>query len=162
MTESAKLVISEPQRPVPLEGYGVPESKEGLLSWDFVREAMQPAKNYWIVTVSTDGKPHTRPTWGVWLDDRLHFGGSPDTRWSRNLEKNPQVTAHLESAWDGVVIIEGTVTRITDASDPRMARIDEAYVAKYQMPHGVPIWVLEPQKVIAWKEYPVSVTRWVF
>lgn len=162
MTESAKLVISEPQRPVPLEGYGVPESKEGLLSWDFVRVAMQPAKNYWIVTVSPDGKPHTRPTWGVWLDDRLHFGGSPDTRWSRNLEKNPQVTAHLESAWDGVVIIEGTVTRITDASDPRMARIDEAYVAKYQMPHGVPIWVLEPQKVIAWKEYPVSVTRWVF
>lgn len=159
---SDKLVIPQPQRPVPLEGYGVPESNKGLLSWDFVAGAMQAAQNYWVATVSPDGKPHTRPTWGVWMDDRLHFGGSPETRWSRNLQANPHISVHLESAWDGVVIIEGTVTRITDPNDLRMANIDAAYVAKYKMPHGIPIWIVQPQKVIAWKEYPVSVTRWVF
>jgi hypothetical protein len=159
---SDKLVIPQAQRPAPLEGYGVPESDEGLLSWDFVTESMQGAKNYWVATVSPDGRPHTRPTWGVWLDNRVHFGGAPYTRWSRNLEVNPNVTVHLENGWDAVVIIEGAVTRITDPDDPRLARIDEAYVAKYNMPHGIPIWVVQPKKVIAWREYPLSVTRWVF
>jgi hypothetical protein len=162
MSEANKLVIPGPERPVPLEGYGVPESQEGLLSWDFVATAMQRARNYWIVTLSPDGRPHTRPTWGVWVDDQVHFGGSPDTRWSRNLAITPEVTVHLENGWDEVVIIEGTVTRIADPNDPRMTRIDDAYEAKYNMRHGIPIWVVRPRKVLAWKDYPVSVTRWVF
>lgn len=161
MSEQHQLVIPQAQRPVPLEDYGVPDSEEGLLSWDFVVEQMQRTKNYWIVTLSPDGRPHARPVWGVWLDNRVHFGGGPHTRWSRNLEKNPEVTVHSESGAE-VVIIEGTVTRITDPNDPRMTRIDDAYEAKYNMRHGIPIWIVQPRKVLAWNDYPVSVTRWVF
>jgi hypothetical protein len=126
-----------------------------------VVERLEKARNYWIGTVGPDGQPHTRPTWGVWVDDTLYFGGGPNTRWSRNLAANPTVTVHLESA-DDVVILEGVVGRITDASDPQVTRVDDAYEVKYKMRHGIPLWVLRPKKVLAWSEFPKNTTRWVF
>ena len=101
------------------------------------------------------------PTWGVWVDDTLYFGGGPQTRWSRNLAENPQVAVHLESG-DDVVILEGVVGRISDAGDPRLTRIDDAYEAKYKMRHGIPLWVLRPQVVFAWSKFPDNMTRWKF
>lgn len=161
MDESSQLRIPEAGRPVPLEGYGVPDSEEGLLPWSFVRERMTAAKNYWISTTMPDGQPHARPVWGVWMDDRLHFGGGPNTRWSKNLKHDPRVTAHLESGSE-VVIIEGVVTVIDQPDDPRIARLDALYKVKYDIEHGIPIWNLAPRKVFAWSDYPVTVTRWVF
>lgn len=161
MSQMNKPNIPKAGRPFPVEGYGVPESEEGLLSWDFVVERAKKSRNYWIGTVLPDGRPHAMPVWGVWVDDRLHFGGGPHTRWSRNLEHQPHVVVHLESG-DEVVIFEGTVTRITDPKSEALKRVDDGYEEKYKMRHGPPVWVLHPKKVFAWKEFPTSVTRWVF
>jgi hypothetical protein len=122
---------------------------------------MSQSRNYWVGTVHPDGRPHAVPVWGVWVDDTLYFGGGPTTRWSRNLVANPQVVVHLESG-DDVVILEGTVDRITDPEHPLIQKIDDAYEAKYEMRHGTPLWVLQPQVAFAWTKFPDNMTRWLF
>ncbi|NWG16569.1 MAG: pyridoxamine 5'-phosphate oxidase family protein, partial [Chloroflexi bacterium] len=130
-----------PSRPHMPESYGVPTGSEGLLPWSYVTGRMAAARYYWIGTSRPDGRPHTMPTWGVWLDDTLYFGGSPETRWARNLAANPRVSVHLENA-EEVVILEGSVTKLTEANaDPALlTRLDDAYEAKYNMRHGTPFW----------------------
>lgn len=91
----------------------------------------------------------------------LYFGGGAHTRWSRNLAANPNVAVHLESG-DAVLALEGYVDRITDPAHPLVAKIDAAYNAKYQMPHGIPFWVLHPRVAFAWTQFPADTTRWRF
>ena len=144
-----------------IPGYGVPETLKGVLPWSHVEERLEASRNYWVATAGPDGEPHATAVWGVFVDGSLHFGGGPNTLWSRNLAANPRVNVHLENG-DDVVIIEGTVDRITDATDPAMTRIDDAYEAKYKMRHGPPIWVLRPRVAFAWTEFPKTTTRWRF
>ncbi|MBN1286927.1 MAG: pyridoxamine 5'-phosphate oxidase family protein [Anaerolineae bacterium] len=148
-----------PSRPhVP--GYGIPKSVEGVLSWSHVCERLVQSRNYWVATVDSDEQPHAVPVWGVWVDDALCFGGGPDTRWSRNLAANPKVAVHLEDGND-VVILEGSVERITDPDHPLASRIDDAYEPKYNMRHGTPFWLLRPRVVFAWTGFPKDATRWI-
>jgi len=88
------------------EGYGVPETDEGLLDWSWAVTRLESALNYWFATTRSDGRPHAMPAWAVWLDGALYFEGSPMTRRARNLAANPAVVVHLESG-DDVVILEG-------------------------------------------------------
>ncbi len=152
--------IPEPTQPEPLAGYWSPEDADKLLQWDFVNQRMLQAKNYWIATVNPNGHPHVVPVWGVWLDDTLFFGGGSGARWSRNLAVRPLVTVHLDDS-DQAVILQGTVSHITDPDSAAMKRIDDAYEPKYGMRHGPPIWELQLKKVIAWSTMPTA-TRWVF
>jgi hypothetical protein len=141
--------------------YGVPEDTSGLLMWPATAERFSSEQNLWICTTSPAGKPHVRPTWGVCVDDTIYFGGGPKTRWSRNLAANSQVAVHLESG-SNVVIAEGTVDRISDAGDPRLVVADDAYEQKYDMRHGPPMWVLKPEVVLAWSNFPKDCTRFTF
>lgn len=141
--------------------YGVPSDTDDLVEWAWVAERFRTETNLWVATASPDGVPWARPVWGVFVDDAVCFGGGPRTRWSRNLEANPQVSVHLESGTE-VVIAEGTVDRIEDAADPRLASIDDAYEVKYRMRHGPPIWVLRPAVVLAWTRFPNDMTRFRF
>ena len=151
---------TQPRRSRPqIEGYGIPETEEGMLSWSFVTERVGSPRNYWIATVRPDGRPHAVPSWGVWLDGVFYFGGGEKTRHLRNVRSNPNVVMHLESG-DEVVIFEGVAEEIT-GRDLR-ARIDDAYEAKYGIRHGTPVFALRPQVVFAWAEYPVSATRFRF
>ena len=52
--------MTEPKvsRPVMPEGYGVPETDEGLLEWSWAVERLEAAKNYWFSTTRPDGRPH--------------------------------------------------------------------------------------------------------
>ncbi len=141
--------------------YGVPDHADGLIEWSWVAERLGQARNYWIATASVTGRPLARPTWGVFVDGAICFGGGPRTRWSRNLESNPQVSVHLESGTE-VVIAEGPVDRVVATGDPRLAAIDDAYEAKYEMRHGPPVWVLRPRLVLAWRDFPGDMTRFRF
>lgn len=141
--------------------YGIPDHTKGLLEWASVAERFRSEPNYWITTTSDDGSPHARPTWGVFVDGSICFGGGPRTRWSRNLARDPRVSVHLESG-EKVVIAEGVVDRITDPDDPRLVAIDDAYEVKYKMRHGPPIWLLRPAVVLAWTKFPADTTRFRF
>src|SRR5262245_39012262 len=120
------MTIPTPTQPADLAGYWNPKDVDKLLTWEFVTQRMQAAKNYWISTVNPNGRPHAVPVWGVWLDNTLYFGGSPDTRWAQNLRKHPYVVVHLDDSVEAVML-EGHVTLIDDPDSDVMKRIDDAY-----------------------------------
>lgn len=154
-----KPIVPPATRPRTQKEYGIPDDAPGLLEWAYVSRRMTEAKNYWVATVRPDGRLHAVPTWGIWYNETLYFGGGAKTVWSRNLAAHPYCAIHLENGSEAV-IFEGRVARILDARV--MEPIDEAYLAKYNMRHGPPVWVLQPHIVMAWQEYPTTATRWQF
>ena len=147
-------------RPSMPEGYGVPETDEGLLEWGWAVERLEAALNYWFATTRPDGRPHAMPAWAVFLDGTLYFEGSPLTRRARNLAANAAVVVHLESG-DEVVIVEG-VAEPASATE----RDVEAYDAKYayRPSPGEGWYRVVPTRALAWREtdYPRSTTRFDF
>jgi nitroimidazol reductase NimA-like FMN-containing flavoprotein (pyridoxamine 5'-phosphate oxidase superfamily) len=84
------------------KAYGIPTDEAGMLSWHGVSEQLLKARNYWLVTVRPDGRPHTVPVWGVWVDGTF-FGMRRHTRKARNIAENPQVVVHLDSSEEVVM-----------------------------------------------------------
>jgi hypothetical protein len=150
-------------------GYGPPGGPESLLSWSYVEERMTAASNYWISTVGPDARPHARPVDGVWVDGALCFGGSPETRWVRNLMANPSISVHLSSEAEAI-ILEGAAEMVTDPTHPLAAASTAATRQKYPQyfsdgePPFRPFWALRPATAYAWTldGFPRGATRWRF
>lgn len=150
-----------------MPGYGVPSDKKGLLLWSHLTERMAEAQNYWVCTVSPDGRPHATPVWGIWLDDRLYFGGGPQTRRSRNLAGNPAVCVHLESGSD-VIILHGDAQQLRSPDRSLVTQLIEmsqkkyGYAPKPEEYEAPQAYVLRPRWALAWKQFPKDATRWRF
>ncbi len=162
-TNDISGVDAHRSRPSTETSYGIPESQDGMLTWDFVTEAMSDDQFYWITTIRPDGTPHVRPTWGVWVDGTFYCGGGERTRWVKNLSRTPDIVVHREDA-EEVVIVEGKAERIDDqtADGALLERIDSAYEQKYDVRHGTPFYAVRPSVVFAWSDFPTDATRWVF
>jgi hypothetical protein len=156
-------MLSSPPKPSRIQTqaeYGIPAGDAGLLPWSFVVDRLLAARNYWLVTVRPDARPHASPVWGVWVAGDFFFGMGRETRKARNLAENQNVVIHLDSS-DDAIIIEGVVREVTDTD--LHVKIDDAYEAKYQIRHGTPVFKLQPKLVMAWDtNYPKTATRWVF
>jgi nitroimidazol reductase NimA-like FMN-containing flavoprotein (pyridoxamine 5'-phosphate oxidase superfamily) len=154
------------------EGYGVPDSEEGVLDWSWAVERLEPALNYWFATTRPDGRPHAMPAWAVWLDGTLFFEGSPQTRRARNIAENPAVVVQLESG-DDVVILEGEAGEVGKPERPLAERLSAAFAAKYaatkyeyrpppeQWDRGG-LWAMRPRVAFGWSDFPANTTRWEF
>ncbi|HMH02199.1 MAG TPA: pyridoxamine 5'-phosphate oxidase family protein [Terriglobales bacterium] len=144
--------------------YGIKPRKE-YLPWSHAQERLEGSRNYWICTVRPDGRPHSIPVWGFWIDDALYFGTAQTTRKARNLSHNPAVSVHLESG-DDVIILEGNTVEINDKAV--FKKIDASCRTKYKMPLMIipesVLYCLRPRVVLAWKEsdFPGTGTRWEF
>jgi hypothetical protein len=157
----SKLIIPQPEAPRSIPGYNLPD--EPRLDWSFVAERMAAAQFYWISTAAPAGHLHVAPLWGLWHGDRIHFDGSPETRWARNLRLNSEIAVHPPDA-ERVVIIEGVARMLGDdeLSAAEWAELDGAYAAKYGM-EGSPYWFVEPRLALAWDGANLStMTRWRF
>ena len=148
--------------------YGTPGSPASLLPWSHVVERMRAASNYWLTTVGPDARPHARPVDGVWVDGALCFGGSPETRWVRNLMANPAVAVHLSSEAEAI-ILEGTAEYVSDPTHPLAAPYLAASREKYPQYYAGessfrPFWALRPTTAFAWtlEGFPQDATRWRF
>lgn len=136
------------------------------MAWPEVETRLVEARNYWVCTISPDGRPHAAPVWGVWLDGELLFSSDPASVKARNLSRQPETVVHLESG-DDVVILEGRIVRLA-ADDSVFAPFVSAYDAKYgiQVEAGPSIacFRLRPRKAMAWLEsdFPQTATRWRF
>lgn len=156
--------VWERSRPV-ADGYGIPETDEGMLELDTVRERLAAAQNYWIASASASGRPHAIPVWGAFLDDVLYFGGGPRT--ARNLKANPHVSVHLESGTEAV-ILEGPVETVDEPAAALSQAIDDQCAGKYDWrpssegsdPVGKGWFRLDPTRIIAWTQFPADMTRW--
>ena len=124
------------------------------------------SRNYWICTTRADGRPHSIPVWGFWIDGAFYFGTARSSRKARNLAQNPAVSVHLDSG-DDVVILEGTVVEVSHNERAMLKKLDAASRAKYKMPlTTIPgetvLYRVQPCVVLAWteKEFPKNATRW--
>jgi hypothetical protein len=139
------------------EGYG--------MAWPAVRERLEQAPRYWLVTTRRDGRAHVVPVDGLWLEDAWWYGGSPSTLHQRNLQHDQRVVVHLEDTMKAV-ILEGTMR--WEVPSPELAvRLRAASEAKYG--YGPPegayengLWVLRPDRARAWSAFPDDVTRFRF
>lgn len=159
-------------RPALPDGYGLPVTRDGLLTWPRVEERLVAAKNYWLGSVRPDGRPHAIPRWGVWVDGRFWYDGAPTTVHARNAEANPAVTLTLESG-SQVVIVEGESHATRAEADGLGARLSTAF-GKYAADGYVPgpaswagedgggLRVITPHRVLAWFDFPKDCTRFTF
>jgi general stress protein 26 len=154
----------------PAEYGQTPDTAAELMTWEEVAERLAASPNYFVATTTDDGRPHLRPVDGVFVDDALCFGGSPETRWVRHLQQRPEVSASLPDD-DHAVIIEGRVELVTDPDLPVSVALTPANVAKYpqyfggdEAPPFRPFWCLRPRRVYAWSltGFPAKATRFDF
>ena len=155
------------------DGYGVPETDEGLLAWADVERRLAVAPVYWMATTRPDGRPHVVPRWGVWMDGRLYYDGSPHTVHVRNLASNPHCVAHLEDG-TSAVILEGTSGPADPPGREPAERLSAGFGDKYGSKGYAPspeawdgegaggLCVFVPVKAMAWTAFPTDVTRFRF
>ncbi len=160
-------------RPVMPDGYGVPETLEGILDWDAVEARLVAARVYWLATIRPDGRPHVVPRWGVWHDRRFYYDGAPTTVHSRNRAADPRTVLHLEDGTQAV-IVEGTATAVSPPARDLAEVLSAAFTAKYGDDGYAPepdawsgegaggLGVLVPAKAMAWFAFPTDVTRFRF
>lgn len=98
------------------------------LPWSEARRRLVGAQTYWLVTVTPDGRPQTRPVLGVWVDEALHTTSNAGARKARNLAEDDRCSVSF--AAEGVdVVLEGTAATVSD--DGRLRRVADAYREKY-------------------------------
>ncbi|MGH9024173.1 MAG: pyridoxamine 5'-phosphate oxidase family protein, partial [Acidimicrobiia bacterium] len=101
------------------------------LPWSWAAERLLVKRNFWVVTVSADGRPQAPPVWGVWDDDsrRLALSCGPRARKARNLAANPRAVVVID---DTVECLSGEDHAAPVPGDERQAHWIERYLAKYQ------------------------------
>jgi pyridoxine/pyridoxamine 5'-phosphate oxidase len=111
--------------------YGVDTPEWQPLPWSWAAERLGANRNFWVVTVSTDGRPHALPVWGVWNDDegRFAFSCSPRARKARNLAGNPHAVVMTDDTVE-CLSIEGQADSVSD--EQRQAQWIDRYLAKYR------------------------------
>lgn len=160
--------LREPEATQPRMFGGVVASDP--LPWDWAAQRLTRARNYWIATTRPDGRPHSRPVWGVWLDEGYCF--STGSLAAKNLRTNAEITVHLEDG-DEVLIVEGVAERLADSEGLR--RFVDAYNLKYGYDASVagdevadsqgnsgPAFLIRPRVVFGWRPGLQNATRWSF
>ncbi len=98
-----------------MPGYGLLGRDEGtgLLPWQWAEERLVSSRNYWVVSLWPDGRPHAMPVWGLWHERAFWFSSSKGSRKARNLAADPRCVVTTEDAADPV-IMEGSAELVTE------------------------------------------------
>jgi PPOX class probable F420-dependent enzyme len=109
-----------------MSDYGVDEPGWEPLPWSWAAERLAGNRNFWVVTVSAEGRPHALPVWGAWNDDdhRFAFSCGPNARKARNLGANPAVVVMNDDTVE-CVSIEGRAQLVEDRDR------QETWIARY-------------------------------
>ena len=154
-------------RPAFPKGYA--EKPTSFLTWDWVATQLTNSKHYWLCSVRPDGRPHVVPRWCVYVDEKIYYDGSLETRHARNIESNSNVSLHLESGSE-VIILEGTAAPAGKPSPEFGKRLSQAY-KKYKELGYAPkpdswdaggLFVFTPRQCIAWSNFTQNPTKFVF
>jgi nitroimidazol reductase NimA-like FMN-containing flavoprotein (pyridoxamine 5'-phosphate oxidase superfamily) len=154
-----------------MPGYGTqpPDQGSGLLDWAWAEERLRASHDYWLATVTPDGRPHVMPVWGLLLDGRLWFSSSNGSRKARNLATHPYCSMTTDNALEPVVA-DGPVELVTATGliERMLAAENEKYGTDYGMdmmnPAENSCFALTPVQVIGLdsSDFTGSPTRWTF
>ena len=147
-----------------IPGYGISKSKTGMLPWAWAEKSLADSREYWIVTVRPDGRPHAMIIWGLWFDGAFWFGTGSRTQKARNLAKNPNCIVGTQNAAEAV-ILEGIAELIKDP--PIGKKLEATSLSKYGISGGngsEPLYRVRPSRVFGLieKSFPKTATRWTF
>lgn len=141
-----------------------------LLTWEWVAAQLTESLHYWLSSTRPDGRPHVVPRWGVYVEGRFYYDGSPETRHARNLLSNPNAALHLESG-EQVIILEGISAAAPKPDRELGRRLSKGFRAKdgplgysprpNQWDHGG-LFVLTPRQCIAWTSFTQDPTKFIF
>jgi len=155
-------------RPIFPKGYA--DKPASYVSWEWVASQLTESKHYWLCSVRPDGRPHVVPRWGVFIDNKLYYDGSTETRHARNILENPHITLNLESG-EKAIIMEGT-TRPAEKPTSQFAQtlaaaIGQKYAALGYSPEPNQwdeggLYVFTPRQCIAWTVFFENPTKFVF
>jgi len=157
--------VSKPHMPADYLGL----HKGDFLPWSHAEQRLEKSRGYWVCTTRPDGRPHSMPVWGFWLDGALYFSTGTSTRKAKNIAHQPEVSIHLESTED-MVVLEGRAVEV----DPQKfapafrKRADAVSRKKYKMGFtimpGSVFYRVRPRVALAWleKKFPYHSTRWEF
>ena len=148
--------MTEPRATRPyMPGYGLlgPDEGTGLLSWQWAKEQLTSSRNYWVVSLWPDGRPHAMPVWGLWHEGAFWFSSSKGSRKARNLAADPRCVVTTEDAADPVVI-EGSAELVTEPE--ALAAMLALENAKYDTNHTIDL--LDPDVNAVYRVRP----RWAF
>ena len=157
-----------------MSSYGVPvDDPDGLLPWQWADERLVANRNYWVVTVDADGRPHSMPVWGLWKsdDERFWFSCAPDAFKARNMKGNPHVVVTTSDTVE-VVSVEGTAELKPAQLEVALA-IGEKYEPHEQSADQLtdfmmqqPMYEVTPHKAFGLieraDEFGKCATRWVW
>lgn len=151
---------------IPAE-YGTSKATRHV-DWGHVEDRLTRDRVYWIATVGPGGRPRVRPIDGLYLDRVIYVGGSPETRWVRELATNPHASVHLDDV-DDVVIVEGDAELLRAVSDELAERLAGASNAKFPE-YGMTAEfyktngaiAIRLRKVISWTDISKDPTRFRF
>ena len=162
---STRPTAGRPRMP---KDYGMPASKTGLLDWSHLEARLSAARVYWVATSGPGGRPHVRPLDGLFVDGVLYVGGSPETRWARDLIANPHVAVHLDDGSDAV-ILEGEAELLHGVSPELARRLAAASNEKYpeygmtEASYAGPgPFAIVPKVAFGWKNFPKDLTKFSF
>jgi nitroimidazol reductase NimA-like FMN-containing flavoprotein (pyridoxamine 5'-phosphate oxidase superfamily) len=139
------------------------------MPWSWAEERLAASRNYWVVSVWPDGRPHAMPVWGLWHDESFWFSSSRGSRKSRNLSADPRCVVATEDAMEPV-IIEGIAQLVTESG--ALEALLALENAKYETNYGIEL--LDPEVNSAFRVRPTwgfglseedftgSPTRWSF
>lgn len=138
-----------------MPGYGLLRAGEGtgLLPWSWAEEQLIASRNYWLVSVWPDGRPHAMPVWGMWHEGMLWLSSSKGSRKSKNLIADSRCVVATEDT-QNPVIVEGTAELVT--SPRELATMLALENAKYSTDYGIDS--LDPAVNSSFRVTP----RWVF
>ena len=144
--------------------YGISEGTTGLLPWKWAVKKLTESREYWMVTVRRDGRPHAMIVWGLWFEGAFWFGTGSKTQKARNLAKNPNCIVGTQDAAEAV-ILEGVAETITDAAMRK--KLEPLSLRKYGMSGGdgaEPLYRVRPTRAFGLieKSFPKTATRWTF
>ena len=126
--------------------YGQP-AEVADLPWAWAEERLAAAPTYWV-TAGGVARPHPRPVWGLWHDDRLLLSvGSPAL--ASSLVPGGQVAVHLDSGTE-VVVVEGRVGERGVVDGDVVAAYDTKYDWRYDIGEYGPLTAIVPDRVHAW------------
>ena len=156
--------ISRPKFP---KGYVDNPTSE--VPWGYVEERLAKSKHYWMCSVRPNGHPHVVPRWVVYLDGKIYYDGSPETRHAKNILQNPYVTVNLENG-QKAIFLEGKSVPASKPTAKFAKRLVEAY-RKYAEDGYTPephqwdeggLYVFTPSQCIAWTVFFENPTKFVF
>jgi general stress protein 26 len=139
------------------------------MPWSWAKERLIASRNYWVVSLWPDGRPHAMPVWGLWHQDSFWFSSSRGSRKARNLAADPRCVIATEDAMEPVVI-EGTAELVTERETlEAMLALENA---KYETDYGIEL--MDPDVNSAFRvrpgwafglsegDFTGSPTRWSF